>query len=228
MLSIIIPVYNEESQIKRLLDTLMENSAGWPTEILIVDGGSTDHTVQRCEEAGVQVVFSPNKGRAQQMNYGASLAKGEILYFLHADTIPPSTFRSDIEEARQQGFHSGCYRLQFDSGHPVLQFYAWFTRLDLNVFRFGDQSLFVTKELFETIRGFDTDLLVMEDQEIISRLKRKGKFTILPEEVCTSARKYEQVGVFKLQLIFSLIVLLYYTGVNQTVIAHFYRQVLKG
>jgi hypothetical protein len=113
--------------------------------------------------------------------------------------------------------------LTFDSPHPILKFYAWFTRFDVDIFRFGDQSLFVRKALFQKVGGFNENLLVMEDQEIVSRLKSHAQFGIIEKPVSTSARKYQRFGLFRLQLIFTIIVVLFYINISQEVIAHFYK-----
>ncbi len=144
-----------------------------------MDGGSTDATVAEATAAGAMVLISSRKGRAAQMNAGAAMAKADILYFLHADSVPPETFVNDILNTVAQGFISGCYRLQFDYRHWFLQANAWFTRFDVNAVRFGDQSLFVTKAVFLKTGGFNEGHIVMEDQEIIRRIRRYGRFKIM-------------------------------------------------
>ncbi|SMO83957.1 TIGR04283 family arsenosugar biosynthesis glycosyltransferase [Gracilimonas mengyeensis] len=228
MLSIIIPAYNEADSIGKLVRCLQQNRGDYKTEILVIDGGSTDETRQVAEKAGAFVYTSPQKGRAPQMNYGAKMASGEVLYFLHADTYPPENFGAVIKRMLNEGAAAGCFRLKFDWDHPALKFYSWFTRFDLDVFRFGDQSLFAEKELFERAGGFREDLLVMEDQEIVTRLKKYAQFSIAEEAVVTSTRKYRQFGVFQLQCIFSIIVFLYYLRISQEVIKHFYENFLSG
>lgn len=228
MISIIIPAYNEAENIGRLIDFLVTHSKGEQSEIIIVDGGSTDATLRVAQAHGAQAITSPKKGRAKQMNFGAEYARGEVLYFLHADTFPPPTFMADIKGKMNQGFDCGCFRLSFDNHHPVLRFYAWFTRFNIDAFRFGDQSLFVKKALFCEINGFNENLLVMEDQEIVSSLKNRAQFGIIKKAVVTSARKYQQFGVFRLQLIFSIIVVLFYLNISQEVLVHFYKTFMSG
>ena len=125
------------------------------------------------------------------------------------------------------GVGSGCYRLAFDHPHWFLRANAWMTRFPLTLFRFGDQSLFVRKELFRQIGGYREDLLVMEDQEIVARLRRWAPFRVLPGVVTTSARKYLANGVFRLQGIFGLIVLLYKLGVPQPRLVQVYRALIR-
>lgn len=149
------------------------------------------------------------------MNEGARHAMGDILYFLHADSLPPPDFVTHITNGVRAGFHCGCFRLRFDADHWFLNANAWFTRFDIDFFRFGDQSLFVTRELFEKSGGFSETHQVMEDQHMIRRLRKLGKFIILPLPVVTSSRRYMANGIFKTQGIFILIFLLYQLGFSQ-------------
>ena len=204
-----------------------ESAAGvHELEIIVVDGGSTDETVMIAERMSVTVVKSERKGRAVQMNRGASIGKGEVLYFLHADSIPPPKFTSMISDALRHGATSGCFRLAFDDDHWFLKANAWFTRFNVNAVRFGDQSLFVKKEVFQQAGGFRENLLIMEDQEIIHRLKKSGKFVVLHDPVITSARKYRDNGVFRMQGIFYCLWALYYLGFSQQQLVNFHRKLI--
>lgn len=149
MFSIIIPTYNEEEQIAETISKTHAANSKHEAEIIVVDGGSTDNTIAIAKKCGATVIVSECKGRAAQMNKGASVAKYKILYFLHADSIPPPDFTSKILDEKNKGIKSGCFRLQFDYSHWFLKANAWFTRFNVNEVRFGDQSLFTTKEVFE-------------------------------------------------------------------------------
>jgi cellulose synthase/poly-beta-1,6-N-acetylglucosamine synthase-like glycosyltransferase len=174
------------------------------------------------------VVLCPHKGRAAQLNYGASQAGGQILYFLHADTYPPPTFLADIRRALgPANCGSGCYRLAFDYPHWFLRLSAWFTRFDVELVRFGDQSLFVRREVFEQAGRYRADMIMLEDQEIIGRLRRYGRFQILPTTVVTSARKYLDNGIFRLQGAFSVLTLLYHVGFSQPQLLRIYRALIR-
>jgi rSAM/selenodomain-associated transferase 2 len=210
-ISIIIPVLNEETTIGTLLESISGRMADkGKCEVIIIDGGSTDRTENIVGEKSLKfnfpVVFrSSEKGRAVQMNMGASVAAGAILYFLHADSLPPQGFDNAIRKAVTGGEPAGCFRLRFDARHPLLRFSQWFTRFNWKICRGGDQSLFVSRELFGQLGGFDERYRVYEDCEFINRLYLKGHFTVLKGEVLTSARKYRANGTWRLQYHFTLI-----------------------
>lgn len=223
-LSVIIPALNEEESLPDLLRYLFRDVASSSTEVIVVDGQSTDKTAEVARKAGVRVMTASKVGRAPQMNKGARSARGRVLYFLHSDTYPPPRFSQYIQKAVREGYGAGCFRLGFDQERSLLRLYSWFTQFDINAFRFGDQSLFVRSDLFWKINGFDEDLKVMEDNEIISRLKQETPFKIMSEQVTTSARRYREKGVLRLQLFFILIYTLYHLGVSQDILLDIYRQ----
>lgn len=228
-ISIIIPALNEGDRIASLIDELRnrESSDGYIHEIVVADGGSSDSTRKNAELAGANVLACRRRGRAAQMNEGAEVSSGNILYFLHADTIPPTDFDRHIADAVREGAGAGCFQLRFSSDHRLLQFYGWCTRFRSTLVRFGDQSLFVTSGNFRKIGGFDESLAMMEDQQIVGNLKKITPFTLLDKAVETSARKYEKNGVIRLQFIFGVIVILYYVGARQDTLVHLYKSLVK-
>jgi rSAM/selenodomain-associated transferase 2 len=228
MISIIIPTYNEAAHIKTTLTKLREfDKDNQIKEIIVSDGGSTDATRKTAESVGVKVVRSKQKGRAAQMNFGALHASGKVLYFLHADTLPPPNFGNEILTTLSAGFSAGCYMLSFDHDHWFLKANCWFTRFDVDAVRFGDQSLFVTKEKFFEVGGFCEKYIILEDQQIIKRLKEKCRFNIIKKPVVTSARKYRQNGIYKTQGIFFLIYFLYRLGFSQQNLLTIYRTLIQ-
>ncbi len=204
-ISIIIPVLNEACCIGDLLAYLKPISKSKNIkEILVIDGGSTDDTKKIAANYNVTIIEA-EKGRAKQMNLGAKHAKGSILYFLHADTFPPKNFDSAIIQAVNRKQYAGCFRMKFNSSNYFLKFFGWLTRINHKSCRGGDQSLFITQQLFKQTKGFNEDYIIYEDSEFISRLYKASNFKVLPQKVITSARKYEQLGTLKLQYHFGII-----------------------
>ncbi|SDS24101.1 TIGR04283 family arsenosugar biosynthesis glycosyltransferase [Gramella sp. MAR_2010_147] len=202
MISIIIPAYNEEQQLPGLLRHLEATSSGYVTEILIVDGGSTDGTAEIVQKSSNAKYVSSAKGRAVQMNTGARNAKADILYFLHADSLPPQNFDSLIVNELRKGKKAGCFQMKFDKNHWWLNLMGQFTKVNHITCRGGDQSLFVEKCLFNEIGGFNESYKVYEDNEIIRRLYKKKQFTVIKSWITTSARLYETMGVWNTQWLF--------------------------
>jgi len=226
-ISIIIPTYNEEAGIARTLENLLAVTGRYDdVEIIVCDAGS-DRTAEIVPTFPVTLCRS-EKGRARQMNAGARLARYQMLYFLHADTLPPERFVDDILDAVESGKEAGCFRMQFDDPHPIMTLFGWFTRVPLSICRGGDQSLFITGELFDAIGGFDERMLVMEDIDIIKRIERRSAFHILDSHVVTSARKYHKNGILRLQAIFGTIHLMYALGYDQASIIRYYQENIKS
>ena len=197
MISIVIPVLNEAETIKELLQHISDNAlAKSVTEIVVVDGGSDDRSreiVARFSDNSLMNIIPviSEKGRAKQMNVGAKKSTGSILYFLHADSFPPNGFDSLIISEVEKGNTAGCFRMKFDSNHPVLRVSQWFTRFNFKLCRGGDQSLFVTRNAFDELNGYNESYTIYEDCEFINRIYDKYKFVIINDHLTTSARKYE-------------------------------------
>jgi rSAM/selenodomain-associated transferase 2 len=226
MLSIIIPTYNEQEKIAQILSVLTsEPDRNFIEEIIVADGGSTDKTVE-IAQASAKTIIIAGKNRAAQSNAGATVATGEILFFLHADSVPFPGFPNDIINAVKNNYCSGCFRLLFDKAHWFLKANAWFTRFDINAVRFGDQGLFVTKKVFDQCGGYNESLTLLDDQEIIHRLKKFTAFKVLDAYITTSARKYVKNGIYKTQCTFFVIWLLYYFGMPQKKLLQLYKRLL--
>ncbi len=226
MISIVIPTLNEEQNLKKLLPYLDQVQSGLISEIIISDGDSSDNTIDVASNFDCMICHCSKKGRAYQMNEGAKLAKGSVLFFLHADTFPPPNFDQTIYKAWGHGAGAGSFQLEFDDASWLLSLYSWFTRFKSTLVRFGDQGLFVDPELFRAVGGFDESLVVMEDQEIVRRMKKVSRFQVIDKTVVTSAEKYRRIGIVKLQFIFSIIFLMYYAGARQETMVHLYKSLI--
>lgn len=226
ILSIIIPTYNEEENLKKLLSYLLEFGEG-SIEIILVDASSKDQTVSVSKGFGASVLESTKKGRAYQMNLGASIAKGDILYFLHADSIPPKTYYWDIVSAYNMGYCSGCFRLEYKEKHWWLNINSWYKSFSFRFLRFGDQSLFVDRSIFQTISGFDESRLIMEDQEIVYRITKHCRFIVLKGRILTSARKFIEHGVWRLQFVYAIVFIMVKLGFPQDKVVKVYKRLAR-
>lgn len=226
-LSIIIPTLNEEGSIARLLSLLRQVQDDRIAEIIVADGRSSDRTLRVAEAFDVQVVESSVSQRSLQLNLGAQYATGDVLYFLHADTIPPASVIDDIEEAISEGFDLGCYRFKFDSQKRLLKMNAHFTRYDRIMCRGGDQSLFVTRRLFDQIGGYREDMLIMEDYDIITRARHHGLFRIIPKDAVVSARKYDDNSYLRVNFANLVVFIMYFMNCSQGSMVNAYKRLLR-
>lgn len=212
--SIIMPVLNEEAVLERQLCQLARISAPHECELLIVDGGSEDSTVAIARRFGR--VIAASRGRAAQMNRGAAEATGDILLFLHADSMLPDNAFLEIERTRATpGVVGGAFRICFNCSQPAYRLVAFVTNLRARwrgIFT-GDQAYFVRAESFRAIGGFP-DIALMEDIEIITRLRTIGRLVLLPSYVTTSARRHEKNGLARTVLFMWYLRTLYRFGVS--------------
>lgn len=226
-ISIIIPTYDEENNIEQLILYLIQYGNGIVKEIIISDGGSKDNTIALAKKAGAVALLSPKSGRAAQLNFGASQATSDLLYFIHADTFPPPTFVKDILESIKKGFDFGRYKTKFNSNRLDLKINAWFTRFDWFMCMGADQTLFIKKSLFESCNGFNEEMKIMEEYEFCSRARATGKYDILKGYALISARKYESNSWLKVQLTNAAIVSMYRNGASQEEMVKIYKQKLR-
>ncbi|HHM21830.1 MAG TPA: glycosyltransferase [Bacteroidetes bacterium] len=226
-ITVIVPTFNEEKNIARLLRWLQDTRPPAGGQIIVVDGGSADRTVEVARAHGALAVVSPVKGRAAQMNHGASLAQSNMLYFVHADVLPPKTWAADILLANRQGKVAGCFSYRFDSDKWYLKITEWATRQNWFAVGGGDQTLFVTKKIYGELGGFRSELHIMEDFDFVKRLRKKYPFHIICHNALVSARKYQHNNYLFVQVINALTVMLFNMGFPQKRLARIYRNILK-
>lgn len=221
-ISIVIPVFKEKASILKTIERI-NSHLKFPdrAEIIIADHQKSSEIAS----GSFLHVNSPEKGRAKQMNFGARHAKGRVLYFLHADSQPPKYFDEFIYSTLKNGFLAGSFLMQFDKDHFFLRFFAWFTRFKNVLCSGGDQSLFVEKGLFEKINGFDEDHEIMEDLDIVKRLRKRTNYKVIKDaKLVTSSRKYEANGIYRLQFLFGILHLKYFLGFSQSCMMRFYKR----
>jgi len=226
-ISIIIPTLNETKNIEELIPLLLQYGGKHLAEIIVVDGHSTDQTIEAAQQMGAIILKSPQKGRAKQMNFGAVHAKGDILYFIHADTRPPNSFAADIYTAIEEGYSMGSFRFKFNPNKGLLKINAFFTRFDRLMSRGGDQSLFILKSDFEKLEGFDEEHRIMEDYEFIIRARKILNFKIIPKAVTVSARKYEQNNYFRVNIANGIVYTMFLCGASQDSMINTYNRLLN-
>jgi rSAM/selenodomain-associated transferase 2 len=210
-----------------LINFLQKYGSDKVTEIIVSDGGSEDGTFAVAAKMGIKAVSSPVKGRAGQMNFGASMAKSDILYFVHADTFPTQSFVNDIFKAVEGGYELGRYKTKFISHKPILKINEWFTRFDFFICMGGDQTLFVQKKLFEQLGGFKEEMALMEEYEFCRRARKHGAYKIMKGAALVSARKYEKNSWLQVQKANYKVVQLYKKGATQKTLVETYKRMLN-
>ena len=216
-ISVIIPTLNEEGCIAATLKRLRSADL---SEVIVVDGGSADGTVRIAEDMGA-ITLSTSAGRGRQQNLGAERSSGDILLFLHADTTLPSDFPSHVRGTlATPGTSAGAFQFRLDTDGWGLALVERMVALRCAVFAmpYGDQAIFTTREAFE-LAGRFKDLPVMEDFDLIRRLKRIGRVRLAPTAAVTSARRWRREGVLLATLKHQVCILGYYLGVRPELLA---------
>ena len=224
-ISIIIPILNEAATIRTLLQHLQDSyTQEHIAEVMVIDGGSTDGSQEIINQFDHVTLISSCKGRAKQMNLGSRHATGEILYFLHADSFPPKNFDTYIINEVQKKNYAGCFCMKFDSTHWWLRLAGWLTKFKSRACRGGDQSQFITKELFEELQGYDESYIIYEDNILISQLYERKEFVVIQQWLTTSARRYEVNGIWRLQYHFWAIHLRKLMGASADELYQYYKK----
>lgn len=220
-ISIIIPALNEAESLASLLPHPVSIEG---VEVIVADGGSIDRTVDTAKDLGAKILHSV-PGRAVQMNAGAQAAQGDILLFLHADTSLPPGFAEQVQHALSQpGVAAGAFRLAIKGRGFGLRLIEWLANLRSRVLKmpYGDQGIFVRAGLFAEVGGFPA-LPIMEDFELVRRLKRKGSIRILRLTATTSPRRWENLGLLRTTAINQAIIIGYLLGLDPQKLAAWYR-----
>lgn len=224
-ISVIIPTLNEESALATTLTAVLELNQ--IAEILVVDGGSTDQTLTIAEKHGARVIQT-KRGRGRQLDAGARAAKGEIFWFLHADTIPFSNadqlILAALENEKTVG---GNFEIVFDGASRAARFLSWlYPKLRVLGLCYGDSAFFVRREFYRRAGGF-ADLPLFEDVEFYRRLKKHGRFVHLNSFVTSSSRRFENHSFALVFARWSLFQMLYWLGISPRFLAKYYQAVRK-
>ena len=221
-ISIIIPTLNEAENLR---STLASAERGTKAEIIVVDGGSTDETVELAKSFGVRLL-STAAGRAGQVNAGALAASGNVLLFLHGDTRLPPDFHQHVQTIMaRSGTVAGAFSLGIDSTEFGLRIIEKLANFRSRFFQmpYGDQAIFLRADLFHAIGGFP-NMVIMEDFVLMRRIKKEGSIAIAPVPVKTSARRWLKLGILKTTLINQAVLLGYFLGSDPERLARWYRR----
>jgi rSAM/selenodomain-associated transferase 2/rSAM/selenodomain-associated transferase 1 len=219
-ISVIMPALNEAHNIA---DTMANIGHEKNREVIVVDGGSIDNTVSIAKTLGAKIIQG-SPPRSRQMNQGADAASKDILLFLHADTLLPQNFDRHVPGAlTQPGVAAGAFELRIDSTVPSLRFVERVANWRSRCFKmpYGDQAIFMFSKVFHQMGGFP-NIPIMEDFELIRRLRKKGDVVTLPQPVITSPRRWLNQGILKTTLINQLVVVSYFMGISPDTIVRLY------
>lgn len=226
IVTVIIPALNEARSIDTTLRSI--SRLAMPAEVIVVDGGSKDNTRQIASGCGARVITS-ERGRGAQMHRGASLAKGNVFWFLHADTVVPAeSVHLIVEALLDKEVITGNFNVRFDGTGAAPSFMNWFySQLRRVGLCYGDSAIFVRREAYEQSGGFNA-FPIFEDLDLLRRLKKIGKFAQLPATVVTSSRRFENRSFVVTFIRWLALQLLYWLGVNPRRLAAFYSPVREG
>jgi rSAM/selenodomain-associated transferase 2 len=227
--SIVVPVLYERDTIGPLIAHIRRVDAGSRCEIIVVDGEPNGGTIETIDDDQVVKLIS-RPWRSRQMNAGTAAARGDVLIFLHADTRLPDSALTDIDTVMcRSECIGGAFRLQFDSNRPIYRFMSAFVTLRSRGNRqpYGDQALFLRRDYFERIGGYQ-EIPLMEDVDIVRRIRRRGdRIEILDSSVRTSCRRMEAEGIARRVSKNWLISVLYNFGVSPEKLVRYYTETYR-
>ncbi len=214
-LSVIVPTLNEAGVIGETLGALKACGVGCRLELIVADGGSEDATREIARSMGAVVVVS-EPGRGRQMNAGAAVARGDVLLFMHADTLVPPEYPEHIRGVlAQPGVVAGAFKLHIDAPNRLLRLIEWFVNLRSRWLSlpYGDQGLFMRADTFRSLGGY-ADMPAMEDYELVRRLAKLGRVRLAGASVKTSARRWLGQGIICATMVNQACIIGYYLGVK--------------
>ncbi len=216
----VIPVWGNESGLGRAIASAGPDAG---TEVILAAAGAGQAAARTAAAMRVQLVQAA-RGRGVQMDAAAAQASGEVLLFLHADSILPDGFAADISAALQDPQTlGGAFLLRIDSPRWAMRCIEWGVawRSRWLQLPYGDQAIFVRKSAYAELGGFGTEP-IMEDYDFVRRLKRRGKLCILSSCVATSARRWQRLGLWRTLCINQLMLAGFHLGVSRERLARFY------
>lgn len=221
-ISVVVPVLNEEAVLGPVLGAVRPGLATGD-ELVVVDGGSSDRTVEIARASGALVVES-ERGRGRQLNAGAARTSGDVLLFLHADTQLPRSWRSEIGRALEADAACwGRFDVEFDEGGALLRLIAWLISRRSRAFRSatGDQAIFVRRADFEAVGGY-REAHLFEDVDFVRRIRSRGAMATPVSPVVTSSRRWRKDGVLRTTLRMWSLKSLYLAGVPAKRLERYY------
>ncbi|MBL7055350.1 TIGR04283 family arsenosugar biosynthesis glycosyltransferase [Candidatus Woesearchaeota archaeon] len=226
MISIVIPVYNESKIILECLDSIYSQNENY--EIIIVDSGK-DKTLKKINSIKNKKIkyFRSSKGRSLQMNLGSRYSEGDVLLFLHADSVLPVNALEEIEKSIREGHVGGGFFQQFKENNFLLKLVSFRSNFRSSFFKifFGDQAIFVKKEVFEKLGGFK-QIPIMEDLDFSKRMKKLGKLKTIKNKITISRRKYLEKGIIRLSFVYFILMIMYHLGFSYEKIKKVYEKVV--
>ena len=227
-ISVIIPTYNEVETIKVLLDSLFGHNADNQLEVIVVDASdSNDNLSKAVGDYKLQYVKSKHTSRSIQLNEGARIAKYDLLYFIHADVIPPKDFKEKIYHSLDAGNAFGYFRYQFNSRKILLKINSFLSQFKGFYTGGGDQTFFILKTVFEEQGGFNENLQLCEDFDLFDKLKKEHQFEIINSRVIVSDRKYRKANYFKVNLVNLYVLMKFRSGQNTDELKRVYERLIN-
>jgi len=223
--SVIIPTYNEAPRIPALIRQIQTLNPR--AQIIVVDANSADQTALIAQKSGAETYLSP-LGRGIQCAQGARKAHGDILIFLHADSLlAPDAFSVLDKFFSESDYQIARFRVLFDHPHWLMKFYAWCSQLNTVFTRFGDQGIVVRRSFYKRMDGF-REWPLLEDVDFFRRANRLTKIQLLPTTITTSSRSFVKTGLIRRQFYNAIILMRYLLGVSPEKLFKLYYQTLSN